>query len=73
MEPLSLAIPTFDEADTIGAVILEIPAAYVRTSLSPMTAGTLRAGSRNTATFCRVAASGRGLISQSARGYHSML
>jgi glycosyltransferase involved in cell wall biosynthesis len=28
MEPLSLVIPTFNEADTIGAVILEIPAAY---------------------------------------------
>jgi glycosyltransferase involved in cell wall biosynthesis len=28
MEPLSLVIPTFNKADTIGAVILEIPAAY---------------------------------------------
>ena len=28
MEPLSLVIPTFNEAETIGAVIREIPAAY---------------------------------------------
>ena len=28
MEPLSLVIPTFNEADTIAAVIHEIPAAY---------------------------------------------
>jgi glycosyltransferase involved in cell wall biosynthesis len=28
MEPLSLVIPTFNEADTIAAVIREIPAAY---------------------------------------------
>ena len=28
MEPLSLVIPTFNEAHTIGAVIREIPAAY---------------------------------------------
>jgi glycosyltransferase involved in cell wall biosynthesis len=28
MEPLSLVIPTFSEAETIGAVIHEIPAAY---------------------------------------------
>jgi glycosyltransferase involved in cell wall biosynthesis len=28
MEPLSLVIPIFNEADTIGAVILKIPAAY---------------------------------------------
>jgi glycosyltransferase involved in cell wall biosynthesis len=28
MEPLTLVIPTFNEADTIGAVIVEIPPAY---------------------------------------------
>jgi glycosyltransferase involved in cell wall biosynthesis len=28
MEPLSLVIPTFNEAETIGAVVREIPAAY---------------------------------------------
>ena len=28
MEPLSLVIPTFNEAHAIGAVIREIPAAY---------------------------------------------
>ena len=28
MEPLTLVIPTFNEADTIGGVIREIPAAY---------------------------------------------
>jgi len=28
MEPLSFVIPTFNEAETIGAVIREIPAAY---------------------------------------------
>jgi glycosyltransferase involved in cell wall biosynthesis len=28
MEPVSLVIPTFNEAETIGAVIREIPAAY---------------------------------------------
>ena len=28
MEPLTLVIPTFDEADTIGGVIREIPAPY---------------------------------------------
>jgi hypothetical protein len=28
MEPLSLVIPTFNEADTIAAVIREIPVAY---------------------------------------------
>jgi glycosyltransferase involved in cell wall biosynthesis len=28
MEPLSLVIPTFNEAETIGAAIRQIPAAY---------------------------------------------
>ena len=28
MEPLTLVIPTFNEAETIGGVIREIPAAY---------------------------------------------
>ena len=28
MEPVTLVIPTFNEAETIGAAIREIPAAY---------------------------------------------
>jgi hypothetical protein len=35
MEPISLVMPTFNEAETIGAVILEIPAVYWRNIIIP--------------------------------------
>ena len=45
MEPLTLVIPTFNEADTIVAVILKIPRRpIVRTSLSPMAAALTEPG-----------------------------
>ena len=65
-------------AARLGLRILEVPLPYRRrggggSKVAGSLRGTLRAGSRIAATFCRVAASGRGLTSQSARGYHSML
>ena len=65
-------------AARLGLRILEVPLPYRRrggggSKVAGSLRGALRAGSRIAATFCRVAASGRGLTSQSARGYHSML